>query len=157
MAQRRRQLHRPRAGTTVVETAVVLPVFLLFVFAIFEFSHAQLVINMINDSCRNGARVGAVEGTTTSQVVTAINDVLKTVVPEDSMEIFVKDATVFDTGTPPETGSGIEALPDVELSNAEPRQMFAIRVRVHYNDIALVPMPFMKDAILDGQAFMRHE
>lgn len=152
-----RQREQLRHGTTIVETAIVLPVFILFVFAIFEFGHAQFVNNMINSACRSGARMGSVEGTTTSQVESRVSSTLGTVAPVESISIFVKDASVYDVGTPPTDGEGIEAMPDMELSDAEPRQMFVVRARVPYNDIALVPMPFLKNLVLDGQSFMRHE
>ena len=157
MLKRSRTHARHRLGTTAVETAVVLPIFLMLVFAIIEFGHAQLVNNLINSACRNGARVGAVEGTSTAQVIAQVSTVMSAVVPTASVNIFVKDASIFDNGTPPTTGAGIEAMPNVELSAAEPRQMFVIRASVPYNDIALVPMPFLKNIVLDGQAFMRHE
>ncbi len=147
-----------RQGTTTVETAVVLPVFLLLLFAIFEFGHAQFINNLLNSACRNAARMGAVEGTTTAQVENRVNQTLATVVPGDAVSVFVKDATVYDSaGSVPDTGSGLEDLPSVELSDAEPRTLFVVRARVAYSDIAIVPMPFLEDVILDAQAFMRHE
>ncbi|MCH2113855.1 MAG: pilus assembly protein [Pirellulales bacterium] len=146
-----------RHGTTIVETAVILPAFFLFVFAIIEFGHAQLVNNMLSSACRKGARVGAVEGTTTAQVIAQVNETMSPVAPAASIAVFVKDASIYDTGIPPTTGVGIEAMPNVELSDAEPRQMFVIRASVPLNDVALVPMPFLKNVVLDGQSFMRHE
>ena len=158
MIKPRRNNARHRFGTTAVETAIVLPVFLTLLFAIIEFGHAQMVNNVLNSACRNGARVGAVEGTTTAQVIAAVNETLAPVAPSSSIFVYIKDASVYDDGgTPPTSGAGIEELPGIELSEAEPRQMFVVRARVPYNDIALVPMPFLKDIQIDSQAFMRHE
>ena len=155
---RRPLLVRLRHGTTIVETAFVLPVFFFLVFAIFEFAHAQMVINLLNSACRNGARVGAVEGTSTTQVVSSVDQTLSSAIPTAAVSIFVKDASVYDSGgTPPMTGAGIEAMPDINLEDAEPRQMFVVRASVPYNDIALLPMDFMNGVVLDGQSFMRHE
>ncbi len=149
---------RERQGTTLVETAVVLPVFLFFVFAIIEFGHAQMVNNVLNSACRNGARVGSVEGTSTAQVLAQVNQTLSSAISTASVSVFIKDASVYDTGgTPPLTGLGLEALDPIELSEAEPRQMFLVRASVPYNQIALVPMPFMDGVVLKGQSFMRHE
>ena len=154
----RRQRKCNRAGTTVVETAVVLPVFIFFVLAIIEFAHAQMVNSMINSACRNGARVGSVEGTTTDQVVSQVTDTLGRVISTASIDIVVKDASVYDSGTsPPTTEAGLLALPGIELSDAEPRQLFMVRASVPYNEIALVPMSFMEGVVLNGQSFMRHE
>ena len=154
----RRQQHQHRQGTTVVETAVILPVFFFFLLAIIEFGHAQMMNNLLNSACRNGARVGSVEGTTTSQVLSQVDQTLSSAIATGTVSVFVKDASVYDSGgTPPTTGPGIEALPDIELSDAEPRQMFLVRATVPYNDIALVPMQFMDGVVLNGQSFMRHE
>jgi Flp pilus assembly protein TadG len=146
-----------RRGTTTVETAVVLPVFILLVFAIFEFGHAQLINNMLSSACRNAARVGAVEGSTTAQVETRVEQTLGTVVPVGCVSIFVKDASSFDGGGNTPAGAELEALPDVELADTEPRTLFVVRASVPYNDVAIVPMPFLSSVVLDAQAFMRHE
>jgi hypothetical protein len=147
-----------RRGTTIVETAVVLPVFLLLLFAIFEFGHAQLIKNMLNSSCRNAARIGAVEGTSTNQVISQIQQQMSPVISQDNVLIFVNDAGDFDSDDTPDTdGQSIEDMPSIELSEAEPRQLFVIRARVPYNSVAIVPMPFLEDVQLYGQSFMRHE
>jgi len=158
MITRRQINQRLRHGTTLVETAIVLPVFLLFVLAIIEFGHAQLVNNMLNNACRTAARMGSVEGTTSADVVARVNQTMAPVVAAENVSVFVNDASIYDSGsTPPSSGSEIEDLPPVELSEAEPRQMFVIRASLNYNDIAIVPMPFLKDVVLNSQAFMRHE
>lgn len=147
-----------RQGTTTVEAAIVLPVFFLFIFAIVEFGHTQLVHNMMNSACRNAARLGAVEGTTSDQVIARVNQTMDAAVPNATVNIFVKDASVYDTaGTPPSTGAGIEALANIEVADADPRQMFVVRATVPYNQIALIPVPFMGNFTLESQAFMRHE
>lgn len=147
-----------RRGTTLVETAIVLPVFLAFVLAIIEFGHAQLINNMLNNACRTAARMGSVEGTSSADVVARVNQTMAPVVDPSKLSVFVNDASIYDAGSaPPTSGAGIEGLPSVELSDAEPRQMFVIRARLNYNDIAIVPMPFLKNVVLNSQAFMHHE
>lgn len=147
-----------RRGTAAVETAVVLPVYLLLLFGIIEFGHAQLVMNLLNSACRNGARIGSTEGTTTANVTARVNQTLGAVVPSSKVTVYVKDASSFDSAlAPPVTDAALEALPTCEVSTAEPRQLFLVRAKVRYNDICLVPMPFLKNLTLDAQAFMRHE
>jgi Flp pilus assembly protein TadG len=149
---------RRRRGTAAVETAVVLPAYLLLLFGIAEFGHAQLVLNLLNSACRNGARLGSTEGTTTANVRARVNQTTGAAVAASKVTVYVKDASVFDSSTtPPSTDASLEALPDFEVANADPRQMFMVRAKVNYNDIALVPMPFLKNMTLDAQAFMRHE
>lgn len=158
MTQQHRRRRRDRRGTTLVETAFVLPVFFTFIFAIIEFGHAQLVNNMLNNACRTAARIGAVEGTSSADVEARINQAMTPVIDPQNVTIYVNDASVYDSGgTPPTDASGIEDLPAMEVSEAEPRQMFVVRAKLNYNDIALVPMPFLKNVTLASQAFMRHE
>ena len=141
-----------------MEAAIVLPVFLAFIFAIVEFGHTQLVNNMLNTAVRSAARLGAVEGVSSSQVETEVLDILGSAFPTSTVEVFVKDASVFDGGgSPPESGSGIESLSNLELSDAEPRQLFVVRAKVAYNDIALLPHSLMDGVVLQSQSFMRHE
>jgi Flp pilus assembly protein TadG len=155
---RTRKHSATRRGTATVETAVVLPVYLVMLFGIVEFGHAQMVLNLLNSACRNGARIGSTEGTTTAQVVTKVQQTLGAAVPANKVTVYVRNADVYDTGgTPPSTDAGVEALPSIELANASARQMFVVRAKVAYNSICLVPMPFLKNVTLDSQSFMRHE
>ncbi len=147
-----------RRGTTLVETAFVLPVLLFFLFAIIEFGHAQLVNNMLNNACRTAARLGSVEGVTSQEVENHVYQSMSPVIAESDVTVFVNDASIFDSGgSTPSDGAGVEAMSSVELSDSEPRDMFVIRARLNYNDIALVPMPFMNGVVLSSQAYMRHE
>ncbi len=158
MNTQRRTKASQRHGTTLVETAIVVPIFFFFLLAIIEFGHAQLVNNMLNNACRTGARIGSVEGTSSADVVARVNQTMAPVIDTSDLTVFVNDASVFDSGgAPPTNGAGVEALPSVELSDAEPRDMFVIRARLNYNDIALVPMPFMNGVVLNSQTYMRHE
>ena len=65
-----------RRGTTVVETALVLPVFLVFVLGIIELGHAQMVKNLLRSGCREAARIGSTEGNTTAEVQQRVLDVI---------------------------------------------------------------------------------
>jgi hypothetical protein len=152
-----------RRGTTVVETALVLPVFLLFVCGLIELAHAQLVKHVLRGACRQAARIGTTDGKTTAQVRERALEVIGSIVDEDQVEVFVKDASIFDSsGTPPTSGTDLESLSDLELSDAAPRQLFMVRARIDYADVAIVPnIPylgsFLDGVVLEGQAFMRHE
>lgn len=152
-----------RKGTTVVETALVLPVFLLFILGLIELGHAQMVKNVLRSACRSAARMGTTDGHSTADVRNRALEILSSVVDADEVEIYVKDASPFDAGgAPPESGAELEALSDIDLSNAEPRQLFLVRAKIHYNDIAIVPnIPylggFLDEVVLEGQAIMRHE
>lgn len=152
-----------RHGTTVVETALVLPVFLVFVLGLVELGHALMVKHVLQRACRQAARIGSTEGHTTAQVQAKTLSVLGSVVDPTDVTVYVKNAGAFDAGSSPDTSSSaLESLPSIELSDAEPRQLFMVRAKVKYEDIAIVPnIPyignFLDDVTLEGQAFMRHE
>ena len=152
---------RQRRGTTIVEAAMVLPIFFMFIFTIIEFGHSQLVINMLDASCRRAARYGSTSGVTTADVRTQVENLVGTVVDTNKVTIIVKDASVFDTGgTLPSSSEDFHALPDVEVANLEPRDLFLVRVEVQYSDVALISLPFLaslENAVLVGEAFTRHE
>lgn len=155
--------NRSRRGTTVVETALVLPVFLLFLLGLIELGHAQMVKNVLRSACRQAARIGSTEGNTTAEVEQRVLDALGSACDVSAVQVFVRDASTFDAGGGTSTdGQSLEGLPAVELSEAAPRQLFLVRAKIHYNDIAIVPnIPylgnFLDDVVLEGQAFMRHE
>jgi hypothetical protein len=148
----------------VVETAIVIPIFLVFVLCILEFSHAIMVRNVLRGACREGARIGSTAGMSSSDVETRVRQILGSAVNPDAVNVFVKDASVFDgNGTKPVSGEEMEALPDVELADLDPRQLFMVRARVDYYDAALVPIAipfvgnFLENVVLEGQALVRHE
>jgi Flp pilus assembly protein TadG len=147
-----------RRGTAAVETAVVLPVYILLLFAIIEFGHAHLAINLLQSGCRNGARMGSTTGPTTAQVVARVQQVLGSGVDDSKVSVWVQDASSLDDGAVwPVTDAQVAALPDIELSTAEDRTLFVVRASVAYNDISLLPNPFLEGLRLRAQCFMRHE
>lgn len=147
-----------RRGTTLVETAFVLPVFMFFVLGLVEVGNALMVQNVLRSATRAGARLGATDGKSTSDVTSYVNQVIGGAIDAQNATVSVKNAEVYDTGsTPPETSTELEALPSLELTDAEPRQLFMVRAKVNYNSVALVPMPFMEAVVLEAQSFIRHE
>jgi hypothetical protein len=145
-----------RSGATIVEMAVVVPVFAVFLAAIMEFGHAFLVVGTLNAAAKQAARYGAVDGITTAEVTTRVNEVLNAAFDASQTTIYVKDGSVFDASSPP-SSVDYTLLPNIELSNAERRQLYVVRVEVDYNDVALMPPFWAKDLTLYGQSVMRHE
>ena len=147
-----------RRGATVVEAALVLPVFLLFLFFILQFGHAQMVDNTLASACRSAARYGSTSGVTTAEVRQAMFDVMAPVVEQQAITLIVKDASVIDNGGDiPATMVGCQAMADIELDNALPRQPFLVRAEVRYRDVATIVLPFFGDIVLTGQSVTRHE
>lgn len=140
-----------------------MPVFLLFVLGLIELGHSMMVSHVLRSACRQAARIGSTEGKTTASVQAKALQVLGSAVDASAVTVYVKDASAFDsTSSPSTSGASLEALPAIELANAEPRQLFMVRAKVKYKDIAIVPnIPylgsFLDNVTLQGQAFMRHE
>ena len=102
--------------------------------------------------------MGSTAGPTTAQVVARVRQTMGAGVDESKVLVYVQDASSLDSGGVwPTTDEQVQALPPIELSEAEPRQMFVVRASVPYNSISLLPMPFLKNCTLRAQAFMRHE
>ncbi len=156
---RLRRSDKDRRGATVVEVALILPVFLVFVFAIIEFGHFWYVRNIVEVACREGARVGCTEGTTNADVLAEVRRLASTLVEPEFLDISIKDASVFDGGgSAPESNSALSALPNMDVSEAEPTQLFLVQAELDYNDVAILPLPrFLGNATVFSTAFMRHE
>ncbi len=156
--------HRSHRGTSAVEVALILPVFLVFLFGILEYSHARMVGNMLKTACRVGARFGSTQGITTQQVRDRVEEILSSIMDTSSVDVIVKNAGVYDDdgATLPTLPDDFNALDDIDLDDAEPGQMILVRATVNYENVALFAMPLMEfmgmnDVVLTGQAITRHE
>jgi Flp pilus assembly protein TadG len=69
----RQRLLQRTEGATAVEFAIILPVFLLFVFGIIDFGNVYFQLYMVNEASREGARVATVGGTLQTVTTTVQN------------------------------------------------------------------------------------
>lgn len=155
-----------RRGATIVEMAVVIPVFAIFMAGLMEVNHAYLTLNILKAAVNKGARLGVAEPTTNAQVEAKVREVLGSAIDEDAVSVIIKDASVFDSPNVNPNNINYGSLPDINLQNAEPRQLFIVRVEVDYDKVALLPPMFVKKTGPNGQkqsvkmtaqAVMRHE
>jgi len=156
----RRQLSRKRRrkGTTLVETAFILPIFFVFAFGLMQVGHINMVQRVMERACLAAARLGATDGITTDEAETHLRGILATAFDQNHVAVVVKDASVFDTGGDlPETTADFGNLPDIELEDTETGDLFVVRATLRYNDIALIPLTVMDDVELVSQTFARHE
>ncbi|MEM1061405.1 MAG: TadE family protein [Planctomycetota bacterium] len=153
-----------RRGATLVEMAVTLPVFAVFLAGLLELNHAYMAVTTLQAATRQAARMGATGEMTTDEVETATRDILGSTFQPAYVEILIKDASAFDSD--PEGGFDIDALPAIDLATAEPRTLFVVRAEVDYSDISMVAPFFVKGtdengndtaARLSAQSVMRHE
>lgn len=142
----------------MVEAAFVLPVFLVFVYGLIAYGHAQMCANIIAGATRTAARYGATEGITTAQVEARVREVMSGAVDPSLVTVQVKDASAYDDGAAfPDSASAMAAMPDVQLASAKSRQLFMVRASINYNDVAILPVSWLKNVTISGQSFMRHE
>lgn len=147
-----------RHGTTAVETAIVLPVFVAFVFAIIQIGHICMVENLLQSACRQAARMGATENVTTAQAIAEAEGVIGSGIRLEPVNVIVRDASVYDTdGDLPAWSENFNGLDEIELLSAESRQLFLVRAEVMYNDVAPLALPWMNNVRVVGQTIMRHE
>lgn len=159
----RRHARRPvsrlsnRDGTTIVELAIILPVFTIFLAGLMEINHAYLVISTLKGAANKAARLGVADGSSTAEVRAKALEVIGAAISTTNVTVYVKDASVFDAPGFDPSGIDYNSLPSIVLADAQPRQLFIVRVEVPYNEVALLPPFFIKNATLSGQSVVRHE
>lgn len=84
-----------RAGATLVEFALVFPVFVLIVFTCFEFSRLNMIRNMMQDAAYYASRRCIVPGATEAEAVAEANRILSAMGTRDA-EIIINDGNGLD-------------------------------------------------------------
>jgi Flp pilus assembly protein TadG len=147
-----------RRGAITVETAVIMPFFIMFTFAVLQFGHAIMIKGTLKNSVRNAARYGTTEEATTAVLKQRLRNGVKSVVNSQLIEIHIKDASVYDTSSPPPiTDAELMALPEVKIENLQARQMFLVYAKFNYNDAAILRYPLSGEVYFIGRSFMRRE
>lgn len=125
-----------RRGAAAVEFALVAPVFFLLVFGMIEYGRMVMVQQLLTNAAREGARRGVLDGSTTSEVTTAVTSYLS--------GASVSGATVTVTPNPP--------------SSATFGQPVTVQVSVPFNSVSWLPSPlFLGGRTLTSTATMRRE
>lgn len=87
-------------GQTLVEMALVLPVFLLFVMGIFDLGRAVLLGNTVAEAARQGARYAVVNPADCTGIKTAVTNALAGVAQVAPSAVTINEASGIDTGDP---------------------------------------------------------
>ncbi|HRA88160.1 MAG TPA: pilus assembly protein [Planctomycetaceae bacterium] len=154
---RQKQTKRERCGSTITETAVVLPIFFLILFGFIEFGHVFMTIHALNSAARKAARLGVSETATTADVRTLANQIVNSSIPAARATILVKNGSTFDSAGVDAASINYASLPDIELLTAERRQLFIVRVSVPYSDVAILGPKWLGGLTVYGQSVMRRE
>jgi len=109
----RPRTHRP--GAVTVEFAILVPVLLLLVFAFIDFGRGIMVTHLLTNAARIGARAGVLQGTSTSQITTAVTTYLSANgIQGDSITVQVNDGST-DASTA-KSGDEITVIVSVPVS-----------------------------------------
>ena len=137
-----------RRGVAVVEMAFVLPVFFMVVMGIVEFGRAMMVGQLVTNAARHGARLAIVEGSTNTEVETAVEDFLL-----ESVGVSAGNVTVTITVTPAPGNND----PGNNLAAAQSKDLCKVQVQVPYDQVSYIPASYLGGKLLKGFSTMRHE
>jgi len=119
-----------------VEFAIVAPIFFLFVFGIIEYGRMVMVQQVLTNASREGARQAVLDGSSTSEVQTVVQNYLT--------NSSIQGATVTVTPDPP--------------SSANFGDPVTVVVSVGFNQVSWLPGPmFLGGKTLSAGTVMRRE
>lgn len=146
-----RRLHRNcphRRGASLVEMALVLPIFVAVTLGIVEFGRAMMVGQLITNAARQGVREAIVDGSTNAAVTTSIKSFLQSSVGVAPGDVTVQITVTEEAGNPA-AGN--------EVANASAKDLVTVHVSVPFSKVHFVPGKYLEGKNLAGQAAMRHE
>jgi Flp pilus assembly protein TadG len=131
-----RSCRRKRRGASVVEFAIVSPVFFLLVFGMIEYGRMVMVQQVLTNAAREGARIGVMDGATQTSVTSAVNNYLTAAQ--------ISGATTTVSPNPP--------------SSAAYGASVTVTVSVGFNQVSWLPSPmFLGGRTLTATSVMRRE
>ena len=122
----------------MVEFAIVVPIFVLFVFGMIEYGRMVMVQQVLTNATREGARLAVLEGATRDEVIDAVVDY----------------CTASRVGV---EASDISLTPN-DPSTATLGQPVTVRIGVPFRDVSWLPSPMYLGATqLNATSVMRKE
>lgn len=141
MAVVRYRCSRRRGFATLIEFAVVAPVFFLFVLGLIEIGRACMVTELLTEAARRSCRQGVIEGASTTSIQSAATDYLSSLgINGEAVNVYVNDT--------PAGSANVSAMP----SYTE----FTVVVTVPISSVTWTPIWFVPGS-LSGQYTMRRE
>jgi Flp pilus assembly protein TadG len=131
-----RTCRRHRRGAAAVEFAVVAPIFVLLVFGMIEFGRMVMVQQMLTNAAREGARLGVIEGNTSTDVENRVDEYLAAA--------SITGATVTVTTLP--------------ASGDDTGDRISVTVSIPFSQVSWLPTPmYLGGESLASTAIMRAE
>jgi len=133
-----RSFRKHRLGAAAVEFAIVAPVFFLLVFGMIEYGRLVMVQQVITNASREGARRAVLDGATTSEVETTVEDFLT------SAGIDPDDVTITCNPSPP--------------SDAAFGEPVTVQITVPFTAVSWLPSPmYLGETTMQASTVMRRE
>ncbi len=139
-----------RRGAAMVEMALVLPVFLMIILGIIEFGRAMMISNLVTNAAREGARMAVLDGSTNTDVTSAIETFLQSAIGSGLSTSDI-DVTITVTAAPGNTN------PQNNVANSSSKDLITVKVQIPFDKVALLPGDYLAGRQLVGQCAMRHE
>jgi Flp pilus assembly protein TadG len=130
-----------RSGATVVELALVAPVFFLMIFGVIEFSRAVMIKQSLAEAARAGARTAALASTLNLDTA---ESAAKSHLQQTMTSSF--DLSECRVSITPGGLDSLDSGTDVTAS-----------VEVDFNDVSWIVPDFMNNVVLRGEASMTRE
>jgi Flp pilus assembly protein TadG len=142
-----RLCRKERRGAAAVEFAIVAPIFFLLIFGMIEFGRAVMVQQIITNASREGARIAVLDGTTHSDVDTAVSNYLQRAnltAPGTVITITVNDIPIAG---------------DPCTASVKPTDHVGVAVQIPFSQVTWLPSPIFLGggATLTGTTVMRRE
>ncbi len=150
------RIHKPRSrGQALVEFAMVIPLFLLLVFAIIDMARYVYTTNALSNMAREAARVSAVESR--PDCAQASRDICANAIARNRITAVALNAGVATSGSPSAVGVYVECRGQLNLSvvaMASCRSNDILKVRLNSNFTLVTPLvsSFLASLALSGEA-----
>ena len=119
-----------------MEFAIVAPLFFLLIFGMIEFGRMVMVQQIITNGSREGARIAVLDGTSTAEIVTAV-------------EAYLQNASI--------AGADVTIIPDPPNS-AGYGDPVSVTVSIPFNQVSWLPSPmFLGGNTMTATTVMRRE
>ncbi len=141
-------MKKDRRGAAAIETALCLPIMLLFVFAVMEFGQALLGQHLLANAARLAAREAMLDNSTNLKVEQTAKQFCV-----ESLGVTLDDVN-FTIELETETGQSVE---DNSLENATAGDRCTVTVSVDYDHISLFPASFMNGRHISKSYTLEHE
>ncbi|MFK7820801.1 MAG: TadE/TadG family type IV pilus assembly protein [Planctomycetaceae bacterium] len=137
-----------RTGAVLVEAAVVLPILLILVLGIIEFGRGMMVVQLLTNGAREGARSAVLNGSSNATVDAHVKSFLPQTIGCDPA-----DLTIAITITPDPANS----TTGNEIADSEAGDLVNVEISVPYDRVGYITAGMLSGSVLRARNTMRRE